>query len=194
MPQLSLRHQLACLRRFSRVPAESSVGFLQRLVLLVWAQTCWQIGRVTLLQAWLALYMEGLPTSEDRRIARDSYPATLQLKLVVQLQIKSAQAKLVIFLLTCVFMVIIDRVFPHNVWRYLTDMNSPPNETLERRYGYIRFPRTIFLIIVCLLLGLREFSSLDERYINPTTILCVGLYAVTALMDTFKAIRSVDDD
>ncbi len=90
-------------------------------------------------------------------------------------------------LLMTIGMIIMDRTFPGNVWRFAPQMFDGDLRDVYKRYGFVSFPRTLLALCVCISSASnRVFDISETAYAIIVTVFAV-LFGVSASLDVWRA-------
>ena len=93
-------------------------------------------------------------------------------------------------LLTFFIVAAMDRLIPISAWIFcLTSFKTGLGE-IFLRYKLFSFPRTVLAVCVCAPDFLAFFFALDKNILDAAVLALYFLFAISAIMDAAKAIRS----
>ena len=88
-------------------------------------------------------------------------------------------------------MIVLDRAFPTLIRMYGVGLFPWPDaenaKEIYRRYGYVSFPRTLFLFISCLSVSMDQFFRVDQTFELVILVVSLILWGIFALFDLLKA-------
>jgi hypothetical protein len=95
------------------------------------------------------------------------------------------------FLFMLLVMILFDRAVPLMVRMYGAGVfpwgEKEPVASFYRNYGWVAFPRTLFLLLTCLAVSLNHVVPVDENVLLIIGIISVILWVVFAGRDVWKA-------